>query len=177
MNQNIDPVYAGCGASGESTILDGNVTIAIPSTKTLTNPVMEGFNFNDKYITVSEPVKGVIIKRCQSRAYISSSAASVNLTVENCFFGRIYCANMVAPIIRNSYTDWLQDAPTDATIVNTIAQALTSCNNCTFVNIGYCFLNNSSFNTYVNCLYRDGDANSTYTNCVQNDEPAILTKA
>ena len=175
-NQDIDPVYAGCGTSGETTVLDGEITIAIPGSKTLTKPVMEGFHLN-RFVTVTEPVKGVVIKRCQSQSYISASASVTNLTLESCFINTINCANMVAPIIRNCYTDKLQGAPTDATIVNVMAIWLDGCNNCTFINSGYDMLSGSSFNTFVNCFYQNGDVNSSYTNCVQIENSQRVTKA
>ena len=179
-NSAIDPVYTGNGTSGESTIIDGSITIAIPGSKTLTKPVMEGFRVQK--ITVTEPVTGLTIKRCQVNGYWYSSfvaeATVTNLTLENCYIQDIQCANLVTPTIRNCYAENLIAVPTDAVIRNCMVIKLRNIINCTFINCGYHNLEEgSSYNTFVNCLYRDGDVNSTYSNCVQVDEPAQVTKA
>ena len=181
-NTEIDAVYAGCGISGESTVLEGNVTIAIPGSKTLTKPVMEGFYLPEKSITVTEPVTGLTIKRCHSigywnNAFFTAEATVTNLILESCYFNQINCGNLVKPTFRNCYAERLEIAPTDASIVNCMIITISNCTNCSFINCGYHDLHDSSYNTFVNCLYKNSDANSSYTNCVHVDNPNRVTKA
>ena len=176
-NTDIASVYAGCGTSGESTYLNGNVTIAIPGSVTLTKPLMEGFLYGN--ITVTEPVTGLTIKRCQQTEYssISATATVTNFTLENCYSTTLDCQNMVNPTVRNCYLEGIEYVPEVAQIRNSIIIWIKNCTNCTFTNCGYEYLQNSSYITFVNCLYRDGDGNSSYTNCSQVDRPCTLTKA
>ena len=178
-NTDIASVYAGCGTSGESTYLNGNVTIAIPGSVTLTKPLMEGFRLYGKNITVTEPVTGLTIKRCQQAEYssISATATVTNFTLENCYSTTLDCQNMVNPTVRNCYLEGIEYVPEVAQIRNSIIIWIKNCTNCTFTNCGYEYLQNSSYITFVNCLYRNGDGNSSYTNCSQVDRPCTLTKA
>ena len=176
----IASVYAGCGTSGESTYLNGNVTIAIPGSVTLTKPLMEGFRLQDyKSIVVTEPVTGLTIKRCQMTqdTSISATATVTNFTLENCYSTTLDCQNMVNPTVRNCYVSTIEYVPEVAQIRNSIIIWIVNCSNCTFTNCGYENLQYSSYNTFVNCLYRDGDGNSSYTNCSQVELPRTLTKA
>ena len=173
-------VYAGCGTSGESTYLNGNVTIAIPGSVTLTKPLMEGFRMHDyKFIKVTEPVTGLTIKRCQltHESSIFAEETVTNFTLENCYSTKLDCRNMVNPTVRNCYLESIEYVPEVAQIRNSIIIWINYCTNCTFTNCGYESLQNSSYLTFVNCLYKNVDSNSSYTNCSQVDRPCTLTKA
>lgn len=180
----ISEVYAGCAKTGESTILEGHVEIAIPNNVTLTKPLMEGLRLPAKNVTVTMPVTGLSIKRCQTttgwnnEGFFSATATVTNLTLENCYFHSVSCGNLVNPTIRNCYMERLYNMPKETTIRNCTIIEIHGSVNCYFVNCCvYSQRDESSYNTYTNCLYKEYDANSEYPNSTYVSEPAQLTVA
>ena len=181
-NTDISEVYVGCAKSdGESTTLDGNVIIAIPGAVTLTKTLMEGLRLQPgKSITVTMPVTGLIIKRCQITDYFGGSFSATetvtNLTLEQCFFNQVNCENFVSPDIHNCYIDKIYNVPNETNIRNCVTVDIWNTTGCNFINCCYYYLTGSSFNNFKNCLYKNGDANSEYPNSINVEEPARYTK-
>ena len=182
-------IYAGCAKTGESTRIDGNVSINIPGKITLTKTLMEGFliyrdpwNSDGASVFIEQEITGVIIKRCQI-GWISASAKSANMVLENCFFNGISPANWEEPDIHNCVIGQQIDArETEGfEFTNCMLNDLLGAHNCNFVNCTIESLgdwnNRSTHNTYVNCIYRESEENSTYSNCWQNDSPNLFTKS
>ena len=182
-------VYAGCAKTGESTRIDGNVSINIPGKITLTKTLMEGFliyrdpwNSDGASVFIEQEITGVIIKRCQI-GWLSASAKSTNMVLENCFFNGLSPENWVEPNIHNCVIGQQIDArgTEGLEFTNCMLNDLLGAHNYTFVNCTIGTLGDANYysthNTYVNCIYQNSDGNSTYTNCWQNDSPNLFNKA
>lgn len=179
-------IYDGCGTSGESTTVRGNITIAIPGSVVLKSTIVESINFytlngldgrvKDGSIYVSEPVYGLSVKRCQFGSEFRASAQVTNLTLEDCYFGSMHCENLINPDIHNCYFENISsDGVENIELLN--CAATISMSNCTLINCiiwGYPW---EDANTYLNCVYEQGNSSSTYSNCWNAEVPYSLTKA
>lgn len=154
--------------SGSSTTLSSSIKVSIPGDVTLTSCLIEGFNFSGTTgITVTKPVTGLSVRRCKFYGPFKADASVTNLTLESCYIGSLYCANLTNPDVHNCYVSSLYTESVEGLyFTNCFFAQGSNVRNCYFTN---CIVNPShvyfSYNTYVNCMYASSDSNSTYTNC------------
>lgn len=175
-------IYGGCGTSGESTILETNITIAIPGSVMLKSSLMEGFIVPSRYgfepsVCITEPVTGLVIKRCQIGNSISATAKVTNFVLEGCSVGWLYTSNMENADIHNSIIWNLESGTEETEFTNCQLSGISGTANNSYIN---CVMESlPDYNTFVNCLYWD---NTTYpihaglTNCWVVDMWTRLSK-
>lgn len=164
--------YTGCATSGESTLIEGGIIIAIPGSVTLTSTLIENIRLSGTSITITEPVTNLRIKRCQvSMVYenwwyggeLGASATVTNMTLEDCYFYNVNLKNFVNPDIHNCYFDGLKpgDDPTPegTEFLNCTIMEIWNTSNCNFINCIVRFAT-GSYNTCTNCIYEGGDHNT-----------------
>ena len=176
-NTDISDVYTGCGTTGTSTRIIGNIRIDIPGSVMLTATLMEGFKLDD--VGVISPVTNMVIKRCQAKTFRcgdwSSAPPSVtNSVFESCFFSEVQGGGLVNPDFHNCYILSLAYA-SELEFLNCVIYENRECNGCTMIN---CIYSPIGYSTHVNSVRRmDGDdINSTYTNCWYDENAQLLTK-
>lgn len=174
-NTNAAAIYEGCSTTGESTKIDGDVSIAIPGSLTLTRTLMEGFSILNHWTTVDQPITNLVLKRCQFGNFVAN-AKLTNLTLESCYLYSLNCNNFENSDVHNCIIENLENS-VELEFLNCITVDLHFCVNSSFVNCGFCALFDSGYCTFVNCLYRDTDVNSTYVNCTYVYESQLLTKS
>lgn len=127
-----------CG-TGETSIIDGPVDIAIPGTPTLTSPVLEALAVSGT-ITVKSAVNDLIIRKCKA-ANMSFSA-----DVDKAVIDRCYITNTLS---LSSYIKGM-------TVVNTklyTVEATSSTRNTTFVNCNFRWITSARFaGTIINSI-------------------------
>lgn len=149
-------LYEGCATAEASSILETNITIAIPGSLTLTSTLMEGFHIPSRYgfepsVTVTEPVTGLTIKRCQFSNSFGASAMVKNLVLEGCFVNWLSVANMEAPDIHNCVISNLYSNLEGVEYTNCSLSGMDGVANSTFVN---CIIRTlPDYCTFVNCMY------------------------
>lgn len=125
--------------TGETSIIDGHVDIAIPGTPTLTSPVLEALAVSGT-ITVKSAVNDLIIRKCKA-AYMSFSA-----DVDKAVIDRCYITN----------TLYLSSYIKGMTVVNTKLYAVegtSSTRNTTFVNCNFRYISTNHFaGTIINSV-------------------------
>ncbi len=168
--------YSGYCTTGQSTSIRGDITIAIPGSKTLTSPIMEGirvYGYQQK-VRVTEPVTNLTFKRCQfSRddggGFFEATATVTNLTIEGCFINNLNGTNVVNLNIHNCYiVDFDGGIPEGTQFVNCQIECLRYFQNCTLTN---CIVTRPNYGassiTYDHCIL-DGyyeDPQSTEIEC------------
>lgn len=185
--------YGDYCTTGESTTISGNIDIAIPGSRTLTAPVLEGIRqigYQTKVI-ISQPVKNLTIKRCQlspeSNVVSFKATASVeNLTLESCYIQMLNCDNFVNPDIHNCYiVDFEYDphVPEGTEFINCAIVYPRYFSNCRMTN---CIISEGMYDgpfTFKNCLCVMSSGSSTYTDCwnsfslFSSNNPCELSKA
>ena len=178
-------VYDGSGTSGQSTTVNGNITIEV--TGTLSSTMFEGFcfytlDFLDSRvkrgsITVKGAVWGLSIKRCQIGDYFKSEAKVTNLILEDCYIGNMFCANLDNPDIHNCYFESFHGDGVENLELLNCAGPIIELDNCNLINCiiwGYPW---EYTNTYLNCVYERGNSKTTYSNCWIESNPNALTKS
>lgn len=172
--------------TGQSTSIQGTITIAIPGSKTLTSPMMEGihvYGYGTK-ISVTQPVTNLTFKRCQfSCERFEATAAVTNLTMESCYIADLFGTNVVSANFYNCYIADLGDIwsgegqlPEGTGFTNCHFGMLRTLSNCTLTNcIVHRHPNQASSITYNNCIlcgYYDDPGSMEINGCthLSNDE-------
>lgn len=173
--------------TGETSIIDGNVTIAIPNQQTLTSPVLEALAVSGT-VNVSSAVNDMILRKCK----IANMTFGAN--VDGAVIDRCYITNTLT---LSSYINGM-------TVVNTklirVEANSGASNNTTFVNCNIWYLscnyfagtiinsilhvyNNSSYptinstvllNTYINNYFSIGSS-SVMQNCYRGADVGITS--
>ena len=137
--------------TGETSIIDGNVTIDIPNQQTLTSPVLEALAVSGT-VNVSSAVNDMILRKCK---------------IANMTFG----ANMDGAVIDRCYitnTLTLSSYINGMTVVNTklnrVGANSGASNNTTFVNCNICLLSCEYFaGTIINSILYSYNSSSSRT--------------
>lgn len=141
--------------AGETSIIDGNVTISIPGSPTLTNPVLEALAVTGT-VNVGSQVNDLSLRKCKI------GNMTISATVDGAVLDRCYITNTLT---LSSYIQGM-------TVVNTKlfhVKALTGASqNTTFVNCNFYQLHTSNFSgTIINSIIQgrlfDYDGGSGYT--------------
>ena len=174
----VSDVYTGCGTSGPSTTLSGDVIVDIPGSVMLTATLMEGFRFAQ--MRVIKPVTNMVIKRCQANHFMSQDYNGgdqnvTNATFECCFFRGFRGIGLVNPDFHNCYIHSINDASN----IEFLNCALIECYNCTGCTLINCIYGPVGYSTIIKSVRRweeNNDVNSTYTNCWYEMNAQCLTK-
>ena len=70
--------------SGEKTVLTGNVKVSIPGTPTLTSHLLDALYLENTGITVTLPLKGLKIRKCQFYG-LGFDALTEDITIDRCY--------------------------------------------------------------------------------------------
>ena len=141
--------------TGETSIIDGNVTIAIPNQQTLTSPVLEALAVSGT-VNVSSAVNDMILRKCK----IASMTFGAN--VDGAVIDRCY---ITGTLTLSSYIMGM-------TVVNTklynVGANSGASNNTTFVNCNFYYLNCSYFaGTIINSVINNSSGiNNTINSTV-----------
>lgn len=173
-------VYGDCCTDGQSTIINANINIAIPGSKTLQATVLEGFHFPD-YCSVyaTLPVTNLKLKKIQlvggyGGGSFSSSAKLTNLVLEDCYVSWLYCDNFDNPDIHNCYFNYIMNAY-EKEFTNCTIREFRDSEECTLIN---CITNNCGYSTFINSIKLSyDDANNTYIDCWFVENGQTKTKA
>lgn len=180
--------YSGYCTTGQSTSIQGTITIAIPGSRTLTSPIMQGilvYGYGTS-VRVTEPVTNLTFKRCQfSCESFVTTAAVTNLLMESCYINNILGgANVVSANFSNCFIADLannggaQDVLPEGTgFVNCHFGMLRALSNCTLTN---CIVHRHPYQassiTYNHCIlcgYYDDPGSLKINDCIEglsNDE-------
>ena len=133
--------------TGETSIIDGNVTIDIPNQQTLTSPVLEALAVSGT-VNVSSAVNDMILRKCK----IANMTFGAN--VDGAVIDRCYITNKLT---LSSYINGMTVVNTKLYVVGANSGAS---NNTTFVNCNICQLSCNYFaGTIINSIL----SNSTST--------------
>lgn len=150
----------GCGTS---TIISGEVQIAVPDNPTFSMPLLDALKI-DNTLTVTQSCKKLHIRKCWITSYIKFNAKSEDVLIDRCSNNNSntrylsLSSNIISMTVMNSNLYYLYDvgvAANAVTFINcNISHRKSSINLQTFINCifgygGY-YLNNC---TLLNCLY------------------------
>lgn len=149
--------------TGETSIIDGNVTITIPGLPKLTSPVMEALAVSGT-VSVKAQVDDMIVRKCKIADF------SVNAQVDGAVLDRCYITNSLT---LSSYIKGM-------TVVNTNVYGLQAnsgaTSNTTFVNCNLYFSNCNFFSgTIINSIIRHLNATSKTLNSTVLLNTLIIT--
>lgn len=167
--------------TGQSTSIQGAITIAIPGSKTLTSPIMEGIRVTGAQ-SITQPVTNLTFKRCQFGEQFSASATVTNLRMESCFVTRLFGTNVESANFYNCYLEDLGDMwsgegklPAGTGFTNCHFGMLRTLKDCTLIKcIVHRNPDQATSITYKDCILcgHFNDPGSMEENCVHksNDE-------
>jgi hypothetical protein len=179
--------------SGANTILTGNVQVSIPGTPTLTSHLLDALYLDNKSITVTLPLKGLKIRKCQFYG-LNFNALTEDVTIDRCYSrgnsnASFWLSNNIKRMnVINSKVWTLRgeaEYAGDANFINCNIYNIYNWNtseNCraTYMNciIGMWQYNNDNYapsTTYVNCLCGSNYfVNSVNQNCWNYRTNSIL---
>ena len=161
--------------TGTTTVIDGNVTINIPNTPTLTNPVLETLSVTGN-VTVSSAISNLLIRQCKISSDLRLTGAISGGALEKCqissiaFSGTIQDLTIDRCTIITSFS--LSSSIQSMTVINSSIWTLSAnsgaTNNTTFVNCDLTFSSTSNFSgTIINSIVRhSGNSNKTLNSSV-----------
>lgn len=177
--------------SGKNTILTGAVKISIPGTPTLTSHLLDALYLNNTGITVTLPLKGLKIRKCQFYG-LNFNALTEDVTIDRCYSkgndtkSFLLSSNIKKMNVINSKVWYLQgdaEYAGDANFINCNIYLLynysSRCRatymNCIVRSWNYIGSNYDSTTTYVNCLCgKSNYDNSVNQNCWNYNNNSIL---
>lgn len=167
--------FAGCGTSTPSTVIHGDINIAIPGSITLTSTLLEGILVPCYYgfepsVTISKSVTNPIFKRCHFGWYLSASEEVTNLKLEDCYIGRLRCNNVTSAVIFNCWISQTENGYnldfTNCFVGSNGGNGDT--HNCHFINS--IVLDTRDYNTFSYCVTRNQNgAGNSFSNCKVDD--------
>lgn len=160
--------------TGETSVIDGSVTINIPNTPTLTNPVLETLSVTGS-VTVSSAISNLLIRQCKISSSLSLTGAISGGKIERCRISSVSFSGTILDftVDRCSVTTFpLSSSIQSMTVVNTSIGALSAnsgaTNNTTFVNCYLTLSNTNNFSgTIINSILKHaGNSNKTLNSSV-----------
>lgn len=154
---------------GETSVVNGNVTINIPNTPTLTNPVLETLAVNGS-VTVSSAISNLLFRQCKISSSLSLTKTLSGGKIEKCQIGSVSFSGTIRDLIidrckiTSSFT--LSSSIQGMTVFNTNIYNLSAndvTNNTNFINCNLCFSNTDYFSgTIINSIvYHDSSYSKT----------------
>ena len=144
---------------GETSVVNGNVTINIPNTPTLTNPVLETLFVNGS-VTVNSALSNLLFRQCKINSSLSLTKTTNGGKIEKCQIGSVSFSGTIRDLIIDrcrisGFT--LSSSIQSMTVVNTYINALNAnsdaTNNTNFVNCNLYFNDPSYFSgTIINSI-------------------------
>ena len=136
--------------AGQGTLIQGNVTVSIDNTPTLSAHLLDAVNMANYTLTVNKAVKNLKLRKCNFNS-ISVSANITDLSIDRCRLYNFYPYYVKSGNVLNSY---IYDLYGDSGSTNTI----------NYINCNINRKNSYVAATFINCLIQsyDGSAN----NCV-----------
>ena len=154
--------------SGANTILTGNVQVSIPGTPTLTSHLLDALNLDNKSITVTLPLKGLKIRKCQFYG-LNFNALTEDVTIDRCYSR----GNSNAPFWLSSYIKRMNVINSKVYYLSGQAEYVGDANfiNCNIYNMYNYSSSNTCRATYMNCIiglwgYDNNNPSSIYVNCL-----------
>ncbi len=152
----LETAYGGCASTSGSTIIAGNINIAVASSSHPT--LIEGIIVPSWYgfepsVTISTAITNLTIRRCQFSNVFKATATVTNIVFEQCFASWFYCDNLNSPTVRNC---WFNN------LCNAVNLEFTNC----LIGGGY------DFNTchFINCICFEKREHNTFTYCLTRDQ-------
>ena len=150
--------------TGETSVIDGSVTINIPNAPTLTNPVLETLSVTGN-VTVSSAISNLLIRQCNISSVLGLTGAISGGKIERCKISSVSFSGTIQDftIDRCNITTFpLSSSIQSMTVVNTRIQSLSASsgatNNTTFVNCYLTFSSASNFSgTIINSILSHTD--------------------
>lgn len=154
--------------SGQGTVISGNISVNIPNTPTLVDPVLKGM-YIEGDVTLDAVMDGVKISQCKFRSF-HATASNPNVIIDRCYLEYFYTDNLTGGAVWNSKVTSIGFAVIDVSVnyfnCNILDAAISgSYDNC----IIYQLMDYGGFAFLVNCLYLYGGSGSlVYENCWQD---------
>lgn len=141
---------------GETSVVDGNVTINIPNTPTLTNPVLETLAVNGS-VTVSSPLSNLLFRQCNIYSSLSLTKTTNGGKIEKCQIGSVSFSGTIKDLfidrcrITSSFTlsSSIQSMTVSNTYINGLSANSEATNNTDFVNCSLTFSSTSNFSSTI----------------------------
>ena len=148
--------------TGETSIIDGDVNISIPSDPTLNNPVLEALTISGSLKTTNQ-LTNLILRQCKIISNFEIGAKVTGGTIERCQLGGMSFSGIIQDLsidrcnISNGFA--LSSTIEGMTVINSDISGLSAnqgaTNNTTFVNCNLFFGNCSYFSgTIINSIVR-----------------------
>ena len=142
--------------AGQNTKIQGNITISIDNTPTLTAHMLDAVSMGNNSVTVSKAVKNLKFRKCYFNS-LTINASTTDLSIDRCRIEDFYPqTNVKSGNVLNSYFYRLRGASSQTNTINFI-----NCNIYYFYNYS-----NALSATFINCLICSYDWNTQINNCV-----------
>lgn len=142
--------------AGQDTKIQGDITIAIDNTPTLTAHLLDALSISGNTVNVTKALKNLKIRKCYINK-LSFSAAVTDLNIDRCNLASLYPGTYVkSGNILNSYISYFRGESGQPNTINMI-----NCNINSVYNYNY-----YAAATFINSIINTYENNSTFTNCV-----------
>ena len=151
--------------AGQLSIVQGNITIAIDNTPTLTAHLLDAIKVPSSYnVTVTKAIKNLKIRKCYLYEF-RFSANTTDLNVDRCNIENFYASNYIkSGNVLNSYISYIQGIM--GTPLNTVNYI-----NCNILYISHWYSYSSNYaysaGTFINCIIY-ANSNSSYARAFDN---------
>ena len=170
---------------GETSVVNGDVTINIPNTPTLTNPLLETLAVNGS-VTVSSPLSNLLFRQCKISSSLGLTKTTNGGKIEKCQIGSVSFSGT----IRDFFFDRcrimgyfpLSSSIQSMTVCNTYIYNLYAdsgaTNNTNFVNCNLFFYGTSNFSgRIINSIIASNSSSNISLNSTELINTLVIRKA